>query len=287
MQKLLKFLSQLEEHTNKSLIKIFEKIALLVSKLTPLSVKKFNKRVKLAVTVKIGNIKFTIANIVKKTRNFIDKHKNDFFSFLKNKTFELVNDIKKTFIQTNFEQLKAKFKRKVIYPIKKRLSAFFGIIKRHLIITISICVVVISLSLTLYIKINNYYKEIDRIEDEKSFALKSARHDYFHGNQRTSDIIRLMLPIYVETAIGTKSLYLDIILEASNRLIILFIKKFEYMIIDHLIVTISPLMSTWPLKEEGKKIILGKIQDEINAFLKEKNIRGEIKRVYIDWLMEG
>ncbi|MBF0298811.1 MAG: hypothetical protein HQK51_08830 [Oligoflexia bacterium] len=287
MEKLLKLLSKIEDHFNKILIKIIDKLFLIIANLIPASIKKLNKKCKFAITVTIGNIKFTIKDTIKKIIEFVQKHKNDFLSYLKHKSIEIFEDIKKTFVQTNFGLLKKKFIRKCIYPIRRKIVNFFNAIKKHPIVTISIITFVTFVSTTTYIKINNYYGAIDKAEDEKAYASKNARPDYFNGDQRLSSIIRLMLPIYVETAIGTKSLYLDIVLESSNRLIVLYIEKFQYMIIDHLIVTISPLMSTWPLQEEGKKIVLDKIKDEINALLKEKKIRGKITKVYIDWLLEG
>jgi hypothetical protein len=79
--------------------------------------------------------------------------------------------------------------------------------------------------------------------------------------------------------------YLDIKLRASNKLIKLFFVENNWvntdLLVDRFLTTLGPIIATFPLTDEGKKILKEKIKFESDQLLKELKIKGEIEEVII------
>ena len=76
----------------------------------------------------------------------------------------------------------------------------------------------------------------------------------------------------------------DFTVEGSNRYIAAYFSSRvnENLIKDKLNNSIEPIVPSFPLEEEGKRIIKLKIKEEINELVQKLKIKGYISKVYIN-----
>lgn len=93
------------------------------------------------------------------------------------------------------------------------------------------------------------------------------------------------VPVIIVNRPDISRVYLDIKLRGSNKLIKIFFVENNWvnsdLIVDRLLTTLGPIIATFPLTEEGKKILKDKIKFECDQLLKDLKIEGEIDEVII------
>lgn len=139
------------------------------------------------------------------------------------------------------------------------------------------------------------YKSSQKIADESGTKeptqivqeMPAARPSWYKGVRKHIDISNLKLPIYISGSNSVKTLLMDFTLESSNRYIKIWIEENEHEVRDHILTTTEPILPEFPLSQEGKNVIKDKIKDEMNLYLKQKNIEGEIIKVNINRIIAG
>ena len=147
-------------------------------------------------------------------------------------------------------------------------------------------------------KINTNYSEEIKTIDTTTSGGRGGVQDISHLHNielRTFNLSDLYIPVYVEGSGGIRTLIFDITIVASNQYIKEYYKTNETLIRDRLsskIETITPkflltskIIAVKPrfiIIEEGKVIIKDKITEEINTLLKELDIKGHVKEIYIN-----
>jgi hypothetical protein len=63
------------------------------------------------------------------------------------------------------------------------------------------------------------------------------------------------------------------------------LEKLEFQLRDHLILNIEPMISSFPLEEEGKGILREKLIMEINDFMKAQGLEGQVKDLKITYIL--
>jgi len=63
------------------------------------------------------------------------------------------------------------------------------------------------------------------------------------------------------------------------------LEKLEFQLRDHLILNVEPMLASFPLEEEGKQILREKLTMEINDFLSERKIVGEVKEIKLIYIL--
>jgi hypothetical protein len=178
-------------------------------------------------------------------------------------------------------------------PYKKLRPFIVSIPRKTYIIGISILSSLILFSAILYNPINNIYKKKtnkDLISSEKSKQKGEQQIDYiertsyFKREKKQFTIRDIDLPIYVESVNSIKMLTLDFTIEGDNKYIAAFFKgsRNENLIKNQLIGSVHPIVPTFPLGEEGKRILKHKLKKEMNALIKKLDIKGYISNVYIN-----
>lgn len=71
----------------------------------------------------------------------------------------------------------------------------------------------------------------------------------------------------------------DISILTSNRATKVWLNKNEFSLRDHLVLTVEPVLPTFPMTEEGRQVIATKMRDEINVFLRAQGVEGEALEV--------
>jgi len=110
------------------------------------------------------------------------------------------------------------------------------------------------------------------------------RPDYFLGEKKQFSLQNIDLPIYVENVNSIRMMTFDFTVEGSNRYIAAFFSSRvnENLIKNQLNGSVEPIVPSFPLEEEGKRIIKLKLKQEINNLVKKLKIQGSISKVYIN-----
>lgn len=115
--------------------------------------------------------------------------------------------------------------------------------------------------------------------------IKYDRPIYYKEQNRHVKISNLRLPVYLMGLNEVKAIQIDFVATLSNRYSKFYLEKHDFQFRDHLIDTMEPLVPTFPLEEEGREIIRKKLIEEINAFLKNHQVEGEVQEVKITYAL--
>lgn len=102
------------------------------------------------------------------------------------------------------------------------------------------------------------------------------RPNYLKYPARTMKVFNVKVPIYVESVKSVRSVTVDFSVRTDTRFARMFLEEYEYKLKDHFFMTTEPMMSSFPLEEEGKLVLKEKIQDELNLFLEENKVEGHV-----------
>ncbi len=112
------------------------------------------------------------------------------------------------------------------------------------------------------------------------------RPDYYKKTKKSISLQTVVLPLLVENKKAIRTLTVDFEMFATTRFAAKYLDKNETKVRDYLLMTMEPIDSNFPLNsEEGKEIIKQKIIHEINIFLKEQRVEGEIYEVRLIYVL--
>lgn len=111
------------------------------------------------------------------------------------------------------------------------------------------------------------------------------RPAYYKKERRHLNLSNIRLPVYVADINEIKSVDIDITATISNRYSRNFLEKSELILRDHLILHIEPSVASFPIEDEGKEIIRKKFWAEINAFLQQHQVEGEVEELKIVYVL--
>lgn len=111
------------------------------------------------------------------------------------------------------------------------------------------------------------------------------RPEYYKKQTRFFEVTSLRLPVYIAEVNELKSVDVDFIATLTNRSSRQYLEKNEFRLRDHLILTIEPSVASFPLTDEGREIIRRKIFIEINEFLKENQVQGEVTELKVTYVL--
>lgn len=111
------------------------------------------------------------------------------------------------------------------------------------------------------------------------------RPEYLKYKKRTLKVFNVKIPVYVESVKSIQSVTVDFTVRTETRFARQFLEEYEYKLKDYFFMTTEPMTSTFPLEEEGKMILKDKIKDELNIFLDEEKVEGEVLDVDIIFII--
>jgi flagellar basal body-associated protein FliL len=119
------------------------------------------------------------------------------------------------------------------------------------------------------------------IEDEVVYE----RPAYYKQEKRHAQVSNLRLPIFFPKLNEYKSIDIDFVVTLSNRQSRIFLEKHDFQLKDYLILQVEPLQPSFTLGEEGKEILRDKLKLEVNNFLKNNNIEGQVQDLKITFTL--
>lgn len=288
----MKIFIKIEYLINKLLLWMIEKSLFFIQKHTPTRIKaRYNqgKVFKNTIIFKLKNTPIVfIKNILNRIKQFIFNIKEVIKQLnIKEKALIIIKSLKAlvhvfTINNFKFQLLRIKNTFSGVYSnIEKRipLGAKWGL--KFGIISIMIIIYFINK------EYESIYKKLHPImvaKKEKKYV-HTIRPDYFRREFLYFDLNEVNIPIYVTGHHSMKLLIIDMVIESSNRFIPQYFLEYEHEIRDHLYTHLEPVIPGFPLKKEGKRILRNKLIVELNKYLNKKNIKGEVKSIYIQGII--
>ncbi len=118
-----------------------------------------------------------------------------------------------------------------------------------------------------------------------SVEVDYERPDYYKKETRFVTITSIRLPVYYPEVNETKTVDIDMTATLSNRMSRMQVDKLEMQFRDHLISHLELIKADFSLTEEGKEIMRQKLLAELNDFMKEREIEGQVTEVKITYLL--
>lgn len=134
-------------------------------------------------------------------------------------------------------------------------------------------------------KLMNTHGEEGRTPASVPEEVAYERPDYYKKQTKHLDVTNLRLPVYVAQVNEIRSVDIDFTATMTNRNARMFLEKHEFQLRDHLILQLEPSVASFPLEEEGKEIIRRKLLNEVNDFLKQNEIEGEVSELKITYVL--
>lgn len=128
-------------------------------------------------------------------------------------------------------------------------------------------------------------EEQNRTPASADDRLEYDRPGYYKKQFRHLEVTNFRLPVYIGEVHELKSVDIDFIATLNTRHSRGSLEKLEFQLRDHLIRNFEPLVANFPLLEEGKSVIKEKLWLEINAFLKERKIEGEVEELKVIYIL--
>lgn len=132
---------------------------------------------------------------------------------------------------------------------------------------------------SVYFSTRYIYENENFSREPASVQTYDLKPDYLMYNRRTVQIFNIKIPLTVERVGRIRSVTMDFTVRTTNRFASYYLANYEYKLIDYFFTTTEPVVSDYPLTDEGKTILKEKIQDELNNFLRENGVEGEVEDV--------
>ncbi len=127
--------------------------------------------------------------------------------------------------------------------------------------------------------------EANRVPASAEEEVTYDRPNYYKQQTRFFEVNNIRLPVHFVQVNEIRSVDIDFTGTLSNRQSKQFIEKLEFQLRDHLVLQVEPVVSTFPLEEEGKEIIRQKLKAEINDFMKQNKIEGEVLEIKLTYIL--
>ena len=222
---------------------------------------------------------------------------------LQTKVLELFHQSKN--IKTNLEKLnpaeriktKALNTKKFLLttPLKTHFKFFYSLINKFSNFYKKLSATQLAMTFTAFVMLFTgsygvYQSSKDIIQKEfpsrapASVQEYDVRPDYRLYIRKTVKFYNMSLPITVEQIGKIRKVVFEFSVMTSTRWARYYLQNNEVQLKDYFYTTVEPVVSDFPLKEEGKLVLKEKIRVEINNFLRESGVEGEVEEVRLGFV---
>lgn len=111
------------------------------------------------------------------------------------------------------------------------------------------------------------------------------RPEYYKRETREVSYTNVKVPVFVTGLTDLKSLLIDFSVNATNRKTKQWLERHEFEVRDHLVMTVEPVLPTFPLTDEGRTVVMEKLKREINIFLEMNKVDGKVHQVHLIYVL--
>jgi hypothetical protein len=109
--------------------------------------------------------------------------------------------------------------------------------------------------------------------------------EYKTFEKRTIKILNLKVPVFRESVKDIRSVTVDFTVRTDTRFAKQYLAHYENQLRDYFFTNVEPVVSSFPIEEEGKLVFKEKITDDLNNFLKENNVEGSVEEVGVSFIV--
>ena len=200
---------------------------------------------------------------------------------LKQKAMEQVSLLKAFLLKTPLKNRAENIAR----HLRAFLEKLFAIPRTQALIALSAMTMIFFGTYSVYVSGQKIYMSEWGSRAPASAEQYLERPNYLKFPARTLKVFNVKVPVYVENIKTAQSVTVDFTIRTDTRFAKLFLEEYEYKLKDHFFMTTEPVVSTFPLEEEGKWVLKDKIQDELNNFLRQEKVEGEVLEVDIIFII--
>ena len=286
---LMGMLEKLETLINNLLILIGDLFMRLLSKIVSPKVQNFFIRIKAWIVLALAWIKNLPTVLIKSGPLLFGQIKTKLFNFnYKEKLQQSYNSAMAQYANNQSGSPLSKLKTFFMTPFLMMAQWLKGLSVAQTILLLGFSsasvLACISMVFTGQQLVNDYKKELRgpaSVEEEVTYD----RPDYYKKESRHLMVTNLRLPIYFADVNDLHSMDIDFSATISSRLSRMKLERLKLQLRDHLVLNVEPMLATFPLNEEGKEIIRSKLIMEINAFMLEFEIEGEVKDLKLIYVL--
>ena len=284
---------KLENLVNAILIAITKRLKALWLFIIPSIVFTKWNSLKSFIRLKLESIKTKASSKAKKGATVGTKKFEKFRSYfkkaksypVKQKSFEGVGKFKNFLLKTPLKN-HADAIAKVAFKYVEKLSIIFKKLSTPQSMIATAALLMISMgTYGIYVSSQKIYVQEWPTRAPASQEKYLERPEYLKYPKRTMKVFNVKIPIYVEDVKAISSVTVDFTVRTSTRFAKQYLEEYEYKLKDYFFMTTEPVISTFPLKHEGKSILKEKIQDELNVFLNENKVEGQVQEVDIIFIV--
>jgi hypothetical protein len=103
--------------------------------------------------------------------------------------------------------------------------------------------------------------------------------------KRTMKVMNVKIPIYRESVKEVRSVTVDFTVRTTTRFAKKYLEHYETQLKDYFFTHTEPVISSFPIEKEGKEVFKEKIAIDLNNFLKENNVEGEVEEVGVSFII--
>jgi flagellar basal body-associated protein FliL len=229
---------------------------------------------------------------IEKSKELLEKakeQKEKFFALLhaiqdypvKDKLLAFVEKLKIFFFKTSPKQHIKNFWALVL-GIKEKIGNFF---KRFSPAQVALTLTTVAV---IGMGVNSIYQGSSFIwHSEKTSRAPASietfkeRPEYYKRTDKIMVVRNVRIPVFVENVKQIKSVTIEFSVRTSTRFAKIYLEEYEHKLRDHFFMTMEPILSSFPIENEGKNVIKDKIQEELNIFLESENVEGQVEAVQI------
>lgn len=293
VMKILKKFEKFEENTNNALNKVLNKIWLLILSLIPQIVFDTYHKVKNWIIRKsiewFNNSKDFIKFHIKK----FHEYKTNLFDLIdkiqafpiKSKIFEFGNFLKELLLKTPLKTHVDTISNFTSSTFHKFFNFLEKINTPQTYIATTAMLMILFGTYNIYVSSSNIYLQEFNTREPASQQQYIKKPEYQAYEKRTLKVFNVKVPIFQESISAIRSVTIDFTVRTDTRFSKQYLEEYEYKLKDYFFLTVEPVVSEFPLEEEGKSILKDKIQRELNNFLKVHGVEGEVVEVKIVFII--
>jgi len=272
----MNFILKIEELLNKLILRIFA----LIKAMVPSSISKKYSSLKLAFKRKIKKIKIKCLKVAKQMLVTIKIWNEVFF-----KKADVFKDYpfkqKLSDLQVNsLFYLKSNPKKKVVSDFFKAISAFFAcLFSNQKFVRSFIFVLIFALGVATY-KTVEFASSPSR--SIASTISKIKRPEYKKYQRRTLKVMNVSIPVIIKNKSDIHSLLTDFYVRTDTVFAKLYLDHNQHKIRDRFYENTYRMPASFPLDNDGKRVIKEKIALELNQLLKDNKVEGKVLEISLD-----
>lgn len=214
---------------------------------------------------------------VQEFKNNFTQTKENLIENTKTKILAIVEYLKTTPIKTQLQ-----FFSKIFMPmIEKSASKIKELSSSHGFIAIMALSFVSVGLFSVYYSSQDIYKKEFPNRMPASTQEYDYKPDYKLYPRQTSTFLNMKIPLMVEKVGNVTSVTVDFSVRTSTRFARIYLQDTEHKLKDYFFTSASPIESSFSLKEGGKRQLKSFIKREVNRYLKDNKVEGEVEEVRI------